>query len=488
MSLISGIQFDLVSTCRSRGGVGEDVNFDPGRVEDSTEAEVNKLNDLIGLLKIQEELNAFTENVAENPLPGPVVARVIPAFASASGNTAFEKYLNALESVRNSDFFSGQSQGVKDRVDGLLGHLRAAQTQLQGLSPSALARLAVSEHAQQNLVGIALSLAAVNGLIDQMKTELDLAQDQLNEQAINARIASLCQAGVLIIAPPPPPPPPPPPSVAACSDGIDNDGDTKIDYPNDPGCTDANDNDETGWNEHRWVYGAGFLPAYRLLAYGSGDSALGSGPSLYLSGTLGYDISERVTLQADYRGYVNATNNFSSGRESQDFATVTVTYDPFIFQGSFLFERRNILTGENEWLAATEDEYLAALGFGAQLFDKLFYPFGGVLVGTSDGSTWGGGFYAGARITHEWEKYNLEVSGQALYSLLYLDKTYDHQAGLSAELAWSPTSFWGGNLQVGGGVGGGYDSDLNDLNFDFFLFLRWGHECIIPQPIRWGGY
>ncbi len=35
--------------------------------------------------------------------------------------------------------------------------------------------------------------------------------------------------------------PPPPP---ACSDGLDNDNDGKIDYPNDPGCTDANDTDE----------------------------------------------------------------------------------------------------------------------------------------------------------------------------------------------------------------------------------------------------
>jgi hypothetical protein len=30
-----------------------------------------------------------------------------------------------------------------------------------------------------------------------------------------------------------------------CSDGIDNDGDGKIDFPADPGCTDASDNDET---------------------------------------------------------------------------------------------------------------------------------------------------------------------------------------------------------------------------------------------------
>jgi List-Bact-rpt repeat protein len=41
------------------------------------------------------------------------------------------------------------------------------------------------------------------------------------------------------------PPPPPPPPAAQCSDGIDNDGDGLIDYPSDPGCTGALDNDET---------------------------------------------------------------------------------------------------------------------------------------------------------------------------------------------------------------------------------------------------
>lgn len=39
-----------------------------------------------------------------------------------------------------------------------------------------------------------------------------------------------------------PPPPPPPP---ACSDGIDNDGDSAVDYPADPGCSSAQDDDET---------------------------------------------------------------------------------------------------------------------------------------------------------------------------------------------------------------------------------------------------
>jgi hypothetical protein len=42
-----------------------------------------------------------------------------------------------------------------------------------------------------------------------------------------------------------PPPPPPPPAAAACADGLDNDGDGLIDYPADPGCTSASDNDET---------------------------------------------------------------------------------------------------------------------------------------------------------------------------------------------------------------------------------------------------
>ena len=38
--------------------------------------------------------------------------------------------------------------------------------------------------------------------------------------------------------------PPPPPPAPQCSDGIDNDGDGRIDFPADPGCTSASDNDE----------------------------------------------------------------------------------------------------------------------------------------------------------------------------------------------------------------------------------------------------
>lgn len=46
-------------------------------------------------------------------------------------------------------------------------------------------------------------------------------------------------------APPPAiPPPPPPPPLSQCSDTIDNDGDTKIDFPADPGCINPADNNE----------------------------------------------------------------------------------------------------------------------------------------------------------------------------------------------------------------------------------------------------
>jgi uncharacterized protein YkwD len=41
-----------------------------------------------------------------------------------------------------------------------------------------------------------------------------------------------------------PPPPPPPPATYACSNGKDDDGDGKVDYPADPGCASTTDNDE----------------------------------------------------------------------------------------------------------------------------------------------------------------------------------------------------------------------------------------------------
>jgi parallel beta helix pectate lyase-like protein/thrombospondin type 3 repeat protein len=66
-----------------------------------------------------------------------------------------------------------------------------------------------------------------------------IVTDQLGRTAESRQ-----QLQVVDPAPPPPPPPPPPPA-AACSDGQDNDADGKVDYPADPGCTDASDTDES---------------------------------------------------------------------------------------------------------------------------------------------------------------------------------------------------------------------------------------------------
>jgi len=62
----------------------------------------------------------------------------------------------------------------------------------------------------------------------------NIATDDL----LMARTLNLPANTFVGVAPPPPPSP-------QCSDSIDNDGDTKIDYPQDPGCTDTLDNDET---------------------------------------------------------------------------------------------------------------------------------------------------------------------------------------------------------------------------------------------------
>jgi len=484
MSIISGVLFDVVSVCRSRGGIGEDVNLDLGRIEDSSEAEINKLNDLAILLKIQDELTAFTENVSENPLPGPVVAKVRTAFASAGGATAFEKYLNALETVRSSDFFSGLSQGVKDQIDGLLEHLRAAKSEFQTLSPSAIARLATLEDQQQDLVGIELSLVAVISLIDQMQTELNLSEDQLNEAAINAQIALRCALGVPIIAPPPPPPP----TVFACSDGIDNDGDTKIDFPNDPHCTDASDNDEASspqsWDE-QMVYSLEMRPSYGILAYGDNDSALEAGPALHLSAALGYDISKEFSLQLDYRGFANVVNDFSSSRIGQDFWTISGIYGRYVFQGGFLWTRN--VVGQDV------DEYLGTAGFGVRFSNDLIYPFLGGFGGTSDPYGATGGGYAGARFFYGWGKETelgwqtwrqLEFSAQVLGSFQYRDE-FIYQVGGSAELAWSATEFGSAPLQIGAAASAAYDGTAN---VNLGLFLRWGRGAVVPQPILWGGY
>jgi hypothetical protein len=59
---------------------------------------------------------------------------------------------------------------------------------------------------------------------------------------------------------------PPPPPNSACSDGIDNDGDGLVDYPSDPGCSSASDTDETNviaGGEPGPISGQGYHQAFR---------------------------------------------------------------------------------------------------------------------------------------------------------------------------------------------------------------------------------
>ena len=63
-------------------------------------------------------------------------------------------------------------------------------------------------------------------------------------------------------SPDPPTPPAPPPS-AACTDGVDNDADGKIDFPADPGCSSISDTDEANpalgpGNAHRMIAWASY--------------------------------------------------------------------------------------------------------------------------------------------------------------------------------------------------------------------------------------
>jgi OOP family OmpA-OmpF porin len=77
------------------------------------------------------------------------------------------------------------------------------------------------------------------GFKDQQETHLDASYET---QSV------MLSANYFFALPAPPPPPATPavvPAVSICSDGQDNDGDGLVDFPNDPGCTAADDLDET---------------------------------------------------------------------------------------------------------------------------------------------------------------------------------------------------------------------------------------------------
>jgi Glycosyl hydrolases family 16/Bacterial Ig domain len=78
-----------------------------------------------------------------------------------------------------------------------------------------------------------------NGKLDTTTLSNGTHTFRVNASWSRGATASNTVTGTVNTAASPPPPP------AQCADGIDNDADGKIDYPTDPGCSSASDNDET---------------------------------------------------------------------------------------------------------------------------------------------------------------------------------------------------------------------------------------------------
>lgn len=236
-----------------------------------------------------------------------------------------------------------------------------------------------------------------------------------------------------VIVPPPPPPPPPPP------------------------VTTPEPEDELKFN-----FALSLAPAYGLLIYGNeNDPPFENTFSLHGMAGARLDFNEDLSLQIDYSGFHNVSQDFSYSRVSQDSAYVSLAIENYIPQLGFLTQHDN-LNGERS--------FLGAAGLGINLSDGLFYPFAGGLAGTSFGG------YAGIRSSYTWEELmKLNVSGQLFYS--YLD---GHEAGASASVSFSPVSFLGNDLQIGIGASGAYADESAGILAG--LTLSYG-PLLAPQPV-----
>ncbi|MBI2096885.1 MAG: hypothetical protein HYT40_01890, partial [Candidatus Sungbacteria bacterium] len=118
-----------------------------------------------------------------------------------------------------------------------------------------------------------------------------------------------------------------------CSDGIDNDGDTKIDFPADPGCTDATDNDETDSPPPPPPTG----PSAALSTVASGDLVgVMSAPTFETTFNKGrggnvtswYDLkndASKTTQLAHALGMLEWTYNWSGGYASNGNTVANIT-------------------------------------------------------------------------------------------------------------------------------------------------------------------
>jgi hypothetical protein len=217
----------------------------------------------------------------------------------------------------------------------------------------------------------------------------------------------------------------------------------------------------------KFNFALSLAPAYGLLIYGNeNDPPFENTFSLRGFAGARLDFNNELSLQIDYAGLHEVSEDFSYSRVAQDAAYVSMAIENYIPQLAFLTQY-NHLNGERS--------FLGAAGLGINFSDGLFYPFAGGLVGTSFGG------YAGVRSSYIWEDplgaedMSLGLSGQVLYRGLWENR---HEVGISASLFWSPFSF---PLKFGASVAGAYAYPEDSANFLAGLTLSYGPE--LPQLI-----
>lgn len=237
-----------------------------------------------------------------------------------------------------------------------------------------------------------------------------------------------------------------PPPKPACSDGADNDGDGKIDYPADPGCSSVSDTDETdpvqppgnvfvapnGNDSNACTQAA---PCRTLLR---GYAAANSGNTISVAvGSYGGGIwtgTKTVTLQAV------GTVNVSSTIEIRSLSNVT-------FAGNWV----STVPGESDWSLRVNgnSNNLTFNSFSGSHFDLSgcgsHFLFKGGSWGGYTGRPWAGDTSIGGdQLAPE--------CGDGLIRDVVIDGVRFH------DVQYGPSSTWGGAhpdcIQVGGAVDG----------------------------------
>lgn len=453
MFITTEVKPDMIKICSSRG---EAVVSQPEKIDQKSQGQIVELEDLAGWLKVQSLLEELQGNL-DLRVPAntdSVLAKLAKVEDSASGDTLLEKYVDMLEKVcvdgkadvKESDRLMCKPLGKKeDRLPVLarLEYLRPALAKLKDLKISASGisgtkRLLEIESKQTVKGKLAKTKAAVDQLISELAKHLEIDPGRINENNINAMIKKRCDEGVYQPVITPPVKPRKDPGPAAKKTFVD-----------------------------ALYFSLGLMPAYSIAV--SGSPLQSGGASLRGNAAVGWKISEKGVLQADYLPYLSLSPDFTS-RTSQDQAALSFGYKfpgfQFIGQASFLWDR-NFLTGE--------DNSLWAGGAGASFSGGWLYLFGGGIFGTAAGG------YGGIRSSHAWDKFRF--SAQAFYS-----SAVGPQAGGSVLGELILGRAW----RIGLAAGGGKDFSSDAVNLNFGLILKYSSgdlkDQLVPQPIRWSGF